>query len=310
MELHDLLENFKTENDMQDACKKEWCVSPISGKVQQVALAPKGKKYQYACRYAVAEGAVAIVGYGFPASSSVEVEKSVNTGIMASVQEILSTLTIKKANAVEVDYIFNQGANKKAISQCQKFLSYGEEDYGKTLQFDKMLSPIRPIHYAIQRILSAASILAFPAYASPEAMQAAQNAIFEDVKMSDKMNQIEGPREFGVGVDLTDVQVCDPDIEKVFSQIEEQCDWFSEGEMGLWNEAFDKFAALESVNEFIRKYAHIGAVAIMVRGGFLNLLKAYLSANPPIAEFHAHLCELLAGATHTEAYDALIAHGK
>jgi hypothetical protein len=45
------------------------------------------------------------------------------------------------------------------------------------------------------------------------------------------------------------------------------------------------------VNAYVNKYAYIGAVSIMVRGGFANLLKAFFSANPPIASFYNEMLE-------------------
>ena len=43
----------------------------------------------------------------------------------------------------------------------------------------------------------------------------------------------------------------------------------------------------------------------MVRGGFANLLEAYLSANPPIEEYRAEMRRILDGVGYREAYDML-----
>ena len=43
----------------------------------------------------------------------------------------------------------------------------------------------------------------------------------------------------------------------------------------------------------------------MVRGGFKNLLEAYLSANPPIKEFLAEAKDLLQDTGHPEVYALL-----
>jgi len=211
MELQGLLENFKSESEMANACEREWCYSPISGKIKQIMLAPKGVAYPYACRYEVEDGAVAIIGHGLPTWDGGDIEKSANAGIMGIVQEISPTLTIKRKHAVEVDYVFNQGVSKKRISNCAKFLSFGKQDYVQTLQFGKLCSPIRPIRYYIQRILSAASILAFPTLATAEDLKNAKKAILEKKKLDNKMNNWPAP-SLDAGVDLTDVQICDFDI--------------------------------------------------------------------------------------------------
>ena len=81
------------------------------------------------------------------------------------------------------------------------------------------------------------------------------------------------------------------------------------GELGFANNILKKFAKLESVSNFVNKYAHFGAVSLMVRGGFVNLLNAYLSVNPPIAEFHDEMCQVLDGFGHKEAFEVLKAYG-
>ena len=48
---------------------------------------------------------------------------------------------------------------------------------------------------------------------------------------------------------------------------------------------------ISASNAAVFKYIHIGAISVMVRGGFVNLLKAYLGANPPIKEFYKTILE-------------------
>ena len=64
--------------------------------------------YKRQCRYPVAEGDVAIVGYGLPQYdyNASACESSTNTGQMGIVQEALTKLTIKRAHAVEADFVF------------------------------------------------------------------------------------------------------------------------------------------------------------------------------------------------------------
>ena len=52
----------------------------------------------------------------------------------------------------------------------------------------------------------------------------------------------------------------------------------------------------------VYKYIHIGAVSLMIRGGFVNMLRAYLNANPPIKSFYS---TLVSEATQVGAPEAI-----
>jgi hypothetical protein len=49
-------------------------------------------------------------------------------------------------------------------------------------------------------------------------------------------------------------------------------------------------------------YSHLGAISIMVRGGFKNLMEAYLSAQPPIEEFMEVALGKLQSIGHSRVY--------
>ena len=59
------------------------------------------------------------------------------------------------------------------------------------------------------------------------------------------------------------------------------------------------------VNAYVNKYSHLGAISIMARAGFKNLLEAYLSANLPVEEFLAKAKEILQDIGHPEVYALL-----
>ena len=152
--LDKLLENYNIANGTEDACEKDWCISPMPAKVQQVKLKfNKGKSYDYACRYNANPNAIAVVGWTFPELNGDIIDSSAKTGCMGQAIEVLPTLTIKRSHAVEIDFVFNVDPAKKDLTQCVKYLKLNEESYEKTLQLDKELTPIRPISYHIRRIL-------------------------------------------------------------------------------------------------------------------------------------------------------------
>ena len=93
IELKKLMTNYKSKNTQSKPWEQDWCISPLPGKITQAKLMLSNKKsFDYACRYPVAEGDVAIVGYGLPQYdyNASACESSTNTGQMGIVQEALT----------------------------------------------------------------------------------------------------------------------------------------------------------------------------------------------------------------------------
>lgn len=269
------------------------------------------KSYDYACRYPVTEGDVAIVGYKLPQYDySGACESSANSGQMCIVKETAPKLTIKRSHAVETDFVFTTNVVKKNVTQCAKYISYGQEDYPLTLQLDKHISGIRPISYHIRRILAASSILAYPKLAAKESLEAAKAIIMEQKRFEPEMAQLGwGPPEY-IGVCFNDIHTPNAAAVQALDYKEWGCKEY-EWDEGLLNEmcgAMPKILESEQLQDFVNKYAHIGAVSIMLRGGFKNLLEAYLSVNPPIDAFYDEMCEVLNGVGHKQVYEVLKAY--
>ena len=311
----DFIKNFKTTNTMEDACAKDWCISPMpASSLKQVAVKlHDGKTYNYACRYTATTESVALVGYSIPYNSAI-VEASVNTGEMGTVVDTFEKLSINRAHAVELDYVFNQNPAKKDLTQCVKYLDLGSDSYNKTLQFGKEMAPIRPIIYYIRKVLSAASVLAHPKLVKAEDLEKAKNAILAKMVLDQDMARLEwGPPEY-IGVVLADFQAPDESTLSIFSEISnvfENKEWRAiRGELGNMRNDVPKFVELEIVTEFVNKYAHFGAVSLMIRGGFSNLLSAYLSVNPPIESFLDEMLTVLDGVGYADTYEILKAYKK
>ena len=307
-----LMDNYKNRNTHSDASQKDWCIAPVLGKTQQVTLElNNGSCYEYACRYAVAEGAVAIVGRKLPQYSFMgDTETSPNTGCMGQVTAVLPKLTIKKQHAVEIDYVFIEKPQKKNLTQCVKFLSSGSESYDKTLLMDKGIVPIRPITYHIQKILSAASVLAHPALVTPEQINLAKATILENKSIQkDMLDVYWGPPE-QVSISIAEIHIPDHTAEDTFEEIRKELDnhksWHAnEGMLDYSSGILDKFASSKTVNDYVNLYSHLGAISIMVRGGFKNLLAAYLSAEPPIEACLTDALEILDGLGNQDTYALL-----
>ena len=306
--MKDLIENYKSTYKKSGANKKDWYVSPMSVtplKQIQVKL-NKGKAYEYACRFDVKDGAVAVIGCGLPVELGDHCFPSVNTGSMGSVEKVAPKLTIKRNHAVEVDYIFNTDPQKTDLSRCVKYLKFGPESYDKTIRFDKGIHPIRPITYFARRILAAASILAHPTLVTKQDLITAEEVILQNLQIDSAM-LLSMPTP---GIALFDVQIPDTNVMDLFKEIakdlESHKDWDAESGILEWLSGISsKMAELKSVNDFVSKYAHEAAVAIMVRGGFKNLLKAYLSVNPPIDKYCSEMRVWLDGIGDAECFEML-----
>ncbi len=312
--LKEVLKNYRTANDDKLASEKDWCISPFPGKIQQAKLKlGRNKAYDYACRYPVSEGDVAIVGYSLPVYDyhTSATESSSNTGRFGSVAEVLPKLTIKRDHAVEVDYVFTPKTEKKNVTQCLKYLQSGEDAYENTIQLGKHVCVIRPITYYIRQILAAASVLAHPKFTNADGLDLAREKILEEKIINDNMRYLEHSPGGDIGFDFSDVQIPDPELEdklSSFSELAEKPYLFEEGCLDVANDCLSVFLSSDMVIEHVKKYPHFGAVSVMIRGGFKNLLAAYLSVNPPIDGFYDEMCRKLEGVGHKEVYNLLAAY--
>lgn len=312
--MSDLIENYKTINKCSKPCEKDWCISPLPGKIQQVHLKLNNNKaYDYACRYSVTEGAAAIVGYSLPDRDydPFDVYNGENTGSFGIVSQVLPKLTIKRSYAVEVDYVFIPETNKRAITQCATYLRFGPDDYDKTLQLGKHIATIRPITYFTRQILAAASVLAHPKLAVPDDLELAKNRILEKKTIDSKMQWLEHSPGGDIGMDFSDIQVPDLELDHIFDRfVPDNIDKseFNEGLLVNGSSIFPIVVFSDQCINHISKYPHFAAVSIMIRGGFKNLLEAYLSVDPPIGEFYEEMCQKLEGVGYPEVYEVLKAY--
>ena len=306
-----VIQNYKSKNLFPNPHEIDWCISPVLGKTQQAAIQlDDGKTYDYACRYPVSEGAVVVIGRQLPVAVCSRVYDSPSTGCMGQVTAVEPKLMIKREHAVEVDYVFVKDPKKKELMQCKKFLTMGPESYGKTLQLDKNITPIRPITYHIQRILASASVLAHPTLVTADDLEQARMVILEKKRIDADMLRLDwGPPE-DIGVNLAEIHIPSNGAKKELAEIGkllgDHPSWdCEEGGLNEMSNILKQFASLDAVNGYVNKYAHLGAVSIMVRGGFWNMLEAYLSVEPLSAENLANARKLLKGVGHAETYALL-----
>lgn len=301
-----LIENFKSANQVSGASQKDWYISPMSATpIKQVKIALNGgKSYEYACRYDVKPGAAVIIGCDLPVDLYTHALPSANTGAMGTVETVSPKITINRRHAVEIDFAFNIDPAKTDLTKCVKYLKLDSATYDKTLRFDKRVYPIRPITYHARRILAAASVLAHPSLVTKQDLELAEDVILQNPQIDADMQE-DTPGIALYDVHTPDVKVTDS-FKKIAHQLGKHQDWDAEnGELACWSKIIQKMAGLTSVNDFVSKYAHVAAVSIMVRGGFMNLLTAYLSVNPPIDGYCDEMRALLSDIGNKETFEIL-----
>lgn len=294
-------QNYLSVNTMPNAAEKDWSLTGIFKKsVQQATVQlESGKEYQYACRWPFKEGDVAIIGNTLLQNYTV-IEQSPNSGLFGIITYAEPKMTIKKSHAVELDYVFTESVSKKNITDCKKYLESPLKF--ETLQYGKMSENYFPLSFYIRRLLAAASIIAHPKYAAADDIEAAKRYIGEKQDVG-KMDLWVGPPE-PAGLSFTDTQInTDGKSEEYLQELGIDAEYEMYDFMGLPATEYDRI--INSANVFINKYAHIGTISIMVRGGFVNLLKAFLSAEPPINEFYDEMIGFLGDTGNTEALDVI-----
>ena len=282
--------SYQTINTMSHPEEKAWCISPKFQKSpQQITVElNNGKSYKYACRFPVAEGDVVVIGKEFKKDFVSTLWGSATTGSMGIASDFKPKLEIKRTNAVEVEFVFTQNVDKKLITACTKDLDMDANQGLMKLWSTTYVQAIYPISLLIGKLLSASSIIAFPEFASKDAIQKASDYICKPQIMEGALWSLTTLYDWHPDIYLRDIHI----------NVGEK----NEEELGAIDIDIENGAILsknrgetpnKKMNQYINKYAYMGAVSIMVRGGFKNLLSAFLSANPPIGDFLNELIEVL-----------------
>ena len=294
-------QNYLSVNTMVDAAEKDWSLTGIFKKsVQQATVQlESGKEYQYACRWPFEEGNVAIIGNKF-IQNYVFIEQSSNSGLFGTITYAEPKMTIKKSHAVELDFVFTENTSKKNITDCIKYLNSPLDN--KTVQYEKFTENYFPLSLYIRRLLAAASIIAHPKFASADDIEAAKQYIGEKQDL-DELELLVGPPE-PAGFNFTDTQIDTKGQSAEYLQdlgVEPEYEMYDL--MDFSEQMYSEM--IDHANVYINKYSYMGVVSIMVRGGFVNLLKAFLSAEPPIDDFYDEMVGYLGETGNTEALNVL-----
>ena len=298
--------NYNNLNSINSACDTQgkWCLSckMLSTMQQATVKFSNGKSYKYISRFPVKEGDIAIVGNAFAMRYS-NIYPLGTTGMIGVVTEALPKVEIKRGHAAELDFVFSKTPDKKMITQCEKYL--GIEDYAVALQFSKDLETVRPVTHFIRRLLAAVSILANKDLAKADSVNMAMSCIQEKPVLDvDRVAKLGWAPEY-VGVNFA--QTCfrsdyseywallkdndeeDFDEEDFEEEDFEEEDFEDEPELSYMSEHdfFYKVLSDPKMAELIARDSFFGAYAAMARGGFLNLMQAFIDAKPPYGDYAA-----------------------
>ena len=289
--------NYLSINTSADAAEKDWSLTGIFKKsVQQATVQlESGKEYQYACRWPFKEGDVAIIGNTLLQNYTV-IEQSPNSGLFGVITYAEPKMTLKKSHAVELDYVFTENVSKKNITDCIKYLE-SPQDFN-SVQYGKFSENYFPLSFYIRRLIAAASIIAHPKFAVAEDIETAKKYIRKKQNLNE-MELLVGPPE-AAGFNFKDTQIDTKGKSEEYLKelgVNPQYDMYD-----LMDFSSKKYNAMvKKANVDLNKYSYIGAISVMVRGGFVNLLKAFLSAKPPINGFYDEIVDFLGDTGNAEA---------
>ena len=269
------MSEYQTVNTTKNAEAKNWCLVLKAAKpIKQAGLKLGKNTYQYASNYEIQQGDVAVVG----------VKNQPKTqGEMGIVESTLDKLEIKKNYAADLAFVFTDKVDKKMISACKKYIS---DDNDKA---DADGTNLYPITFKIRKLLAACCIIAFSQLASKEDLE----------ETKDYIDEYQLPFE----------------VSAASYNSFELCDYYGEGSPGVgdgWlspDEYYDmEDEEKKAFDVAFNKRVFCDTVAILLRGGFVNLLEALLSVDPDIDEFYDELINSAGKAYNPTAMEVLKAY--
>ena len=291
--------NYETVNKQKDATSANWCLSakPAKSYKQATVMLTNGNEYPYGTNFPTVENDVVIVGNIYPIGQSEVVDYAATTGCIGVVTGVLPKVGLPAGKAAALNFVFTRKVTKKTVAGCVEYLDLAG-DY-ETLQYRKINGidgDIYPITFLIRKVLAAASILAHTEYAMPEDIEKAKTYLLSVKEIDENMIRCQERPGMPSGMDFRDIQV---NVDKK-NEIELNNLGVSGLKDGVYDREFDD-GEFDGINPYVNKYTNIGAVSLMVRGGFVNLLKAYLSVNPPIDGFYEEMLEAIGDNGYPEA---------
>lgn len=266
---------YKTINATPKAEEKNWCLTLKAAKpIKQAGIKIGNRTYQYASYYEIDKNDVAVIG----AKNQPKTQ-----GEMGIVESTLDKLEIKKNYAADLAFVFTDKADKKMIAACKKYIA---DDNDKP---DADGTNLYPVTFKVRKLLAACCIVAYHQLAN-------QDDIKEAIKYIDDVQSMS-------------------DIPAASYQSFEFYDYYGSespevGSGWLSADEYFEMAGDEEVkfDDEFNKRVFCDAVALMLRGGFVNLLEALLSVDPPIGSFYKDIVKSVGNAYNPTAMKVLKAY--
>lgn len=270
---NDVSDDYLTMNKEIDAETKQWIIS-LNETMKQASVKIGSTTDEYASQYDVKKGDVVIVGVK---------NDSINRGEMGIVENVPDKLSVDIDEAADLAFVFSEDPNKEMIDACKKYIE-DEDNVDTADEFE-----IFPVSYKVRKLIAASCIVAYPELSTKEDVALAKQFISQP----QTLNDVPMPGPLGISrIEL-------------YESYGANSPYIGEGE--LYGDVFfdmegDELKELEE--DFSRKVL-CETIAIMLRGGFVNLLEAFLSANPPIAGFFNEAVNVAGEAYNDKAMETL-----
>lgn len=263
---------YLTKNKEKGAETKNWVLRLKETKpIKQASVKIRTKTYEYASKYEVQVGDIAIIGLQ---------NQPKTQGEMGIVENTYNKLTINKDYAADLAFVFTDNPDKKMITACKKYL---ENKYDVDIVGG---SNIFPVTYKVRRLIAAACIVAYPKLSTAEDIEMAKALIAKPQRMTDI------PMADWYSIELYDGYANDsPAVGNGWLDAAAYSDMESSEE--------------EKLEDEFNRRVFCDTIGIMLRGGFVNLLEAFLSANPPIDDFFDEVVSAVGKAYNDTAMDTL-----
>ena len=269
------MSEYQTVNTTKNPETKNWCLVLKAAKpIKQAGVKIGNRTYQYASYYDINKGDVAIVGFR---------KQPKTQGEMGVVESTLDKLAIRRDLAADLAFVFTDHADKRMITACKKYILEDTENA------DADDTDYYPVTYMARRMIAACCIVAFPQLSSPEDIQLAKEYIRGEHYMFDIPTASYNTFDF--------------------------YDYYGKNSpsLGGWlhpDDYYDKMDEQQQnkIDDKFNKRVFCDTVAIMLRGGFVNILEAFLSVDPPIGKYYKDIIKAVGDAYDPTAMDVLKAY--
>ncbi len=291
--------NYKSLNPTKNAAEKNWNISMQFVKSWSLVTVKlnNGKSYVYECPWKAKKGDIVVIGNKY--SKGKGYEEASSTGQIGEVIALQSKSGGAKPIAT-IDYVFVDKYDKSQMTFCEEYLD--RQGDGFDVLFYRDSKSAYPITFLIRKLVCAAAVLAHPEDCSPTSIEKARDIISQKQIMSEKTISLSKEESRGIpgtlcgfaNLNLRSIQI-DTDAN---NEIEMEGVAGSKNAIIMRGEAKGEVDR-DEIRAYVGKYSMIGAIALMSRGSFLNLLEAFLGANPPVGEYKDEILRFVR--THTDA---------